>query len=301
MIKKELAKVDQNKIIEVYENYQIGEITKDSYLLFLLDLLENYIKDRIEKKHRTVGAEYEDLMQQGRLAVITMADRYDPHITMPSSFFTDYIDQYMKDILNNEGMTKYYVGTATKLEKVAREYGYTGCTDPRLTPDTLAVLADTSLMTVLETLKYKQQTIVSLEATSDNMDIEDNVFKNPEKSLIDAERSEFINKQLKKCSPLEQYLLGLTVLAETPKSYRTLVKELKKPEIFALFKSELPPKIEQVFLEQKVNHALRRIKYNPTTKRFASFSEEPVFDVIEQATDKDIENAILANLEDLKN
>lgn len=292
---KQLA--SRQEIIDTYDNYKAGKIPKNDYVLFLLDFLENYIKQRINVKHRTMGAEYEDLMQQGRLAVINYADEYDPRRSMPSSYFTTYIDQYMKEILNNGGVPKHYVAAAAKLNKVAREYGFESCTtDPRLTPDTLAVLANMSLMTVLETLKYMKKTVVSLDSTSDNIEVEDSVFKNPVNKLLDQERNEFVKRQISRCTPLELYLLTNLILTEKPKSYRTLVIELKKPEFKELYKDELPETIDQVNLERIVNNIIRRIQHNPNTKKYVpeavnAYDEVPEFD--KQACESDIEKSIM--------
>ncbi len=297
MTKTEIESQTQDKIIEKYDALKSGDISREDWALYLCNLLENYIKKLIAVKHRTIGADYQDLIQQGYLAVCEQLDNYDPHLGMPTSYFTEFINQYTKDACDNSGMTKYYVGTATKLEKIAKKYGYDGITDPNLSPDTLAVLANTSLMTVLETIKFKSATLVSLEATSENFEME-STFKTPEHAALDKERDEFLRSQFDKLSPLEKYLLLETVLSDEPKSYRAILAALKTPELHARFEDELPNKVEQVYLEQKTNHALRRIRYSPGAKKLFQMEERPI-ELVEQASTDDIESAIMSNLLEL--
>lgn len=295
MKKSEIEKQTQNILINKYEAYHTGTLSRDDYVSYLLDLLENFIKQRIGVKKRFISAEYEDLMQQGRLAVIAKADSYDPHCGMPTSYFTYYIDQYMKEALNNDGMTRYYVGTATKLEKVAKEYGYEGCTDPRLSPDKLAILADTSLMTVLETIKYKNQSTVSLDewngVSSD--------FETPENMLILKERDELLSKQFSKCTELEKFLLTNIVMRDKPMSFRALIKNLNTDEMQEKFKDELPKCIDQIYLENKLNCALRQMQRNRSVSDYLPKKKNQWERLIEQATAEDIENAIESNLLEL--
>ena len=148
-------------------------------------------------------------------------------------------------------------------------------------------------MTVLETRKSKSTTCVSLEATSENLDLESS-FKNPEKAFLDAEMSEFLLSQYMKCSKLEQFLLDNIVLADKPVSDRTLLIRLKTPERMEEFGSELPLHADQVFLEQKTNQALRKIRLNP---RLKSLNKDavPEVELIEQASVDDIESNIVNN------
>lgn len=291
---KRISEKKYQRMMDMYDEYMAHTKSKEEYVVALLDLLDGYIKYRIMLKKRTVSAEYEDLMQQGRLAVLEQIDTYNPHQSKPSSFFTQYIDQYTREITRNEGMTNYYSQCSFKLDKVAKQYGYEDFCDSRLSADTLSILAEVPLMTVLETRKNKETTCISLEATSDNLELESS-FKNPEKALLDAEMSEFLYSQYMKCTELERFLLDNLVLADKPVSYRTLLIQLKTPEMRQKFKKELPLHPDQVFLEQKTNHVLRSIRFNPRLKALNKNDIEPEIDIIEQASVEDIEANIVNN------
>ena len=282
---------------EKYDAYQAGEITWDDYQLFMLSLLKNYVKYRIKTHHRTLGAEYEDLMQAGSLAILENLKKFDPHRSSPTSFFTKHIDEKHRKLCAAPEIREHYSATATKLDKVAKNWGYEGLMDPNLTADTLSILAEVSLTTVIETMKLRSITSVSLDSVTENIDTIESHFKNPEQACLDKELAEFVHSQYDKLTDLEKFLIEKTVLSAKPTSYRTILMILKTDEYREMFKDELPKNVDQVFLEQKTNYALRRIRYSSDASRFLGLNNNPI-DIVEQATEEDITNAILANIDD---
>ncbi len=301
MNKKQIAEQTQDKVIEKYEALRHGEITKGEYMAYMLDMMENFIKSRIQAKHRTVSAEYQDLMQSGRLAVIERCFDYDPYKARPSVFFQIYIDDRMKGILDNPGLTTHYVGAATKLDKVARENGYTDCTDPRTSAVELQVLSGLSMRTVIETIRLKKIKNVSLEGVSEGTDIATD-FMSPEKMLLKKEQTRILQEYLDRCTPLEQFLIKIKILSDEKISYRKLIHVMRSEEVQQMFPEELKGmKIDQITLEQRVEKALRKIKHNPSFKRYMNDEHSKQNDVsfIEQAADSDIEEAILSDFIEL--
>ena len=290
MICEAIKKVnsDQASVIAEYDKYVAGEQSYEEWIMYLICTLNYYIKGRISKQKRTLGAEYDDLMQAGYLAVIEKAKDYNPHISTPVTFFTEWIDQYQRDCFKLDGTTKYYNSVKVRLDKAARENGYEGVTDEHLTDDTLSVISGISIRTVVETRKCCCTNTISLDVMENNVDIEDIVFKNPEKVYVDNELSEFVEMQLAKCTKLERWLLERVVLTGSPASYRSLVSTLKKPEAREEFGSELPRKIEEVFIKQKVAHALRRIKASTETRGYIFGDEDIVDECYTQMLDEDI-------------
>ncbi len=298
-------KIAQSKIIEKYDLYKAGKISRQEYCEHILEVLEFYIKSRITAKHRTLGADYEDLMQQGYLAIMEKVDVYDPRRSRPTSFFTDYIDQFQKDALKNSGMTRYYLSMATKLERIAKKYGFEGILDPRLEPDKLSILADVSLTTVLETIKAKAQSNVSsYEAVTDNVELDTESgfnpgFKNPETCYLENETHRFLQSELDKLSPLQQFLVINITAAANPMSYRKIVKLLKDPEYHYLLTDkegkDISGKIDQTTLEQALQQALRRLSHNTNLNKLVSFKKKRAYEIIEeeeQASVDDIFSAI---------
>lgn len=301
MNRAELNRNGREQIKAKYKSYINGEITRSQWLEYLLDLMENFIKYRIEQKHRLLGAEYDDLMQAGRLAIVRMADKYDPTKAMPSCFFQPYIDEEMKNILDNGPLSTHYVGAATRLDKVAKERGCIDCTDERLSAKQLHVLTGLSLRTVMETIRLKKCKNVSLEATSENMDLESS-FPTPEKAILDKERNDILREHMEKLTPLERFLVTATILADERVSYRKLISIMRREDVQEEFADELRGvKVEQIWLEQKVQKALRKIKHNPSFKKYVSsdFRRKYDYTVIEQASESDIEDAIMNDIIDL--
>lgn len=298
--KEQKKKYDHEKTIELYDKWKAHEIERSEYLQYLCDVMMNFIKHRIKEKHRTLGAEYEDLLQEGYVAVCAMADTYNPHITKPATYYQQRIDEKTKDACRKADtkMTRYYLTKAYELERAARENGFEGLNDPLLTADTLSVLSGLPLTTVLEARKYAGYSTVSLEAASDNRDIE-SPFITPERAILEKEKLEFINEQLESLSPLEQYLIKETIMADKPKSLRKILEDLRTPEIKATYECELPKKVEQVFLQQVINHALRRIKRSVKSRQIVEMPEADIIDYVEQASEDDVESAIINNMLDL--
>ena len=297
MIREQIGAQTKETICKKYDDYREGKTTKDEWTIYLLDLLENYFKSRISKKHRTMSAEFDDLMQQSRLAVIENIDKYNPHISMPTSYFTNFIEQYTREALNNVGLTTHYIAAAVKLEKAAKQHGFTGMTDPNLSPDTLAVLADVSVNTVINTIQQKQISVVSLSVTNENFE-STSPFASPENVCLEKERVEFITEQVNKLSPLEKFLIQRVDLADKPESYRSILKYLKRDGNIEQFRSEIPNDVNQIFLEQKHNYAIRRIKYSPAAKRYIGEDTAPAAPIAieEQALTSDIDAAVTSGL-----
>ena len=295
MNKQQLKELTQKDVVDKYYAYHKGLCSKEEYTLFLLDIMKNYIVKLVTPKLRATKTPFEDLLQAGYLAVIEKIDEYDPTKAMPSSFFTPHINSstFNAGVDYDEKVLKgHYLQAKRRMDKAAIEYGYKGVLDERLDPVTLSIISgepEGTVVTVLELLKLKAN---SLDALTDNFDT--HLSKNPLEEYLAKEERAFCSEQLAKCSPLERYLLEVCVMDEEPASFNNLVKLLKTPKYRELFKDELPSEkgITQIKLRQVLNQAIRRIKNDPSTKKFKKDryqdnSSEPE----EQATVYDIEEA----------
>lgn len=291
----------QAELIALYDGVQLGTVSEEEYFTALIETLENYIKCLISRKHRTVKAEFEDLMQSGKLAIIENARRYDPRYTKPTTFFTCYIDDEQKKCINTHGMKGIYEKEIPRLDKAAKEAGFTDMLDPRLDADTLCILTGMSLNTVIGALDVKKSTVVSLEAVTENCEPESKKYRSPEEAYIENEKCAFIREQFLKLSPFEQYLISKRILGEKECSFLSIFKELKEDdELRESFKDELPKSIDQKYLQQRTNGAIQKLKYLPEMNRFFEIKEdERIIDIYEQAEDADVEAAIKQNLLDL--
>lgn len=306
--RQELEHYDHNETIRLYDAWQAEEKSGiihgpawDEYVYHLIGLLHFFVEHRINVKKRFIGAEKEDLIESGRLAIIAMAHKYDPRKTKPTSYFSRYIDQYTKECVNsydNKGLTQHYMGNLLKLEKVAKEYGFSGIDDEALSLEMLADISEVPLTTIREVRKLKEQQCVSLDTYEDNYSESD--YLTPEKKFLLQEQSEILYNVFSKLSPLQQWLLQMIDMHDTP--YSDVMNLLKTPDIFAEFEDEIGEirHINQVFIKKQRGKALRLLRSNYTFKKYTSYEETKYdLEMEPQATYEDIANAISANILDL--
>lgn len=291
----------REETIKMYDDYCAGKITRDEWILYIIDLLKYFCVYYLNSKHRNYWGEKEDLMQQAYTAIIANIDKYNPRIATPSTFFENYInDDTKKALTSNDTLTSYYLKVVTRLEKRARDNGFDGMLDDRLTADTLAVISETPIKTVIEAIKFKSMTHISYDnfenCVSDSSGNRE-YSKSPEELLIEKEEHAFIQEQLNKCTSLERFLIENITMKENPVSYRSLVINFKKPEFKAMFDEALPEKIDQVYLEQKHNHALRRIRYSRNTTRYFEPNDS---EDVELLSIEDTESAICEGVFDFE-
>jgi len=273
---------------------------KESYTACLLKSLENYLKFIIAQNSWTLGGEYEDLMQSGREAILTQVDRYNPHMSKPSSFLTPYIKAFMKSNIKRDGVGTYYLAKERILDRYAKESGKTGLTDPTLNVADLSVMSNIPVITIMETIKAVNFQKVSLTEVNENFNLP-NRYKTPEGSLLEKEQSEFLSDLFKQLTPLEQFLIQQNRLADNPTSLRGLLTYLKTDEALNDFPElkEIKPKLTQIMLQRMINAALQKLRKNPKTKEYFNKEEEEPIEMVVQATEEDIANALRGNYLDL--
>lgn len=304
----ELDNYDHNETIRLYDAWKEEDkagITHgpawDTYVCHLIGLLHFFVEHRITAKKRFLGAEKEDLVESGRLAIIAMAHKYDPRKAKPTSYFSRYIDQYTKECVkdyDNKGLTQHYMGALGKLDRTAKEYGFSGIDDESLSLEMLADISDVPLTTIREVRKMKEQQCVSLDLFENNY--ADSDYATPEKKFLQQEQSDILYGVFSKLTPLQQWLLRMIDIHGTPMS--DVMNLLKTPDIFAEFEEYIGDvkHINQVFIKKQRGKALRMLRSNYTFKKYTSYEESKYdLEMEPQATYEDIENAINANILDL--
>ncbi len=257
---------DMSELCQKYDDAQAGLISEEEYLLYLIDILDSYIQKIIRDKYRFLGAEYEDLVSQGKLAIISEYKRYNPHKSRPSSFFTEYISQYTRDITNKGPFTTYYLGVKTRLDKAARDAGFVSMLDENLTPDTLHIIADVPLKTVLEVMKLSEITICSIDNCQESSFM-NTFYKTPENSFIDKEKSELLGDIVSDLSPLMKYIILNIYVDDEPKTTKQIAKILNNnKKVYNLFKDDPELKgvkvIDDIFIKRLQSRALRLLRTN---------------------------------------
>lgn len=293
MTKEKIEAITPEDIKNIMAQYHAGEVSRKDAMLFMCELLENYIKSRCVKTGRINGAEMDDLLQSGYEAIIKQFDRYDAEQTLPSSFFTPYIDEYTKgQCRHSNPRSQYYTTLITKLNKVAQQYGFEGMNDPNLTEDMLAVLAKVQLHSVIEAKKFSNYTIVHSDAGELT---EGANFDTPEKAMMQKADSQALLESIDMLTAQEKWIISKLHFEDEPMSYRAMIAEIKASEKLSALFADVT--ITQVYLEQVYNDAIRALKNSQSIKNLGyRRSQQPVLEYApsEQATDKELECGILA-------
>ncbi len=231
-LESEEEKEQQEKrelLFEMHRKYHAGEISKQEYAEFMVNMLDNYIKMLIKITHKLEAGtvfSYDDFLQEGRLAVIKKLDGYDPRKAMPTTYFRDHINGDMNKLIKSpseSGKTMHYTQCINRIKRVLEEHGM-DIDDPDLPlPDLQAWMNETktknpySLATIREAIRVHKNRVVSLDDMLDPanehrserpiMDIP-SPFLNPEEACLKAEKAEVILKQLSYLTPLEKFVLS---------------------------------------------------------------------------------------------
>ena len=90
-------------------------------------------------------------------------------------------------------------------------------------------------------------------------------------------------------------------MSAKPRYFKSLVKELKTHEMEEHFSGEFKiTQINEIFLKQKVNQALRHLRDLPSMHKYVTIKEDDyTYTLVEQATVEDIQRAIEENLVEL--
>lgn len=308
----------RKKVQQEYDKLKAGEINEKEWATYLILLLENYVKSLIAKHHYTAKAPFDDLMNRAREAIWVQSRRYDPHRNMPTVFFKKYIIEALRKTVeaesDNKAMTNHYRSNEYKLNRVAQANGYDGLADPRLSIAELSIYSGVSASTIAELKDRLENNVVSsLDKITDNFDAGRH-YGEPEKELIEKERDALLLAQWERLTDLEKFLLNHTVLAiKYDKKYtendewidldyvecssKKLVSILRSEWGQETFKGELPANVKKIdinFVEQTINHSIRKIQQNPKIREFIPV-KAPTFslDNYEQADVNDLEEAFV--------
>ncbi len=305
MTKEQLEQYDHQKTIDMYEDYKAGRIDFKTYSTYMIDVLENFIKKIISTKHRTVSAEYSDLMHDGYVGIMEQLDKYDPYQSMPTSYFSFYISSATKNSTKNN-MSGHYVAKAYQLDKAMKDLGYTGLSDENA-PDDIAVklssMTGIPLTTIKATIQYYERSTSSWEVQTDNtlVNCQHKDFENPELLYQETARKQFIMEEFEKLSPLEQLVLWNLEIADKDErmSARALISKFKEEAFRAEYDDELKGRqVDQAVINKIMATAKHKLRHNKKLSRFISDKIDDVYEEIDEQDDTDIVN-FLDNLEDL--
>lgn len=306
MNKAQIAAQTQDVICAKYEDFKANKLGFSEWSWYLCDLLTNYINRRIAHKNilkNGANSEmYEDCHQSALLAIIENCKKYDPYQAMPSSYFTDFIDEAIrKSAVPTKLTSDYYNATSIKLNKEARKMGYSGLLDLNLDITDLSTKTGISVTTIKEAIQLEKTSFCSL----DDPDMEQVASMSdfvPEKFILKQEENDFLIGQYEKLTPFEAFILSELRIKDDATTIRKLVGKLNR-ELKDEFLDERPKVVNQIFIECAEMRALRKIQYSPKLKEYISpYKGDKNIDIIKTTEEdeiNDIENAILDNLMEL--
>lgn len=304
MTQEEKTEALRKDIVAKYSAYKDGTLSLEAWTDYLIGLLTNYIKALISEHHFTAKAEYDDLLNAGRIGIWLHTKEYDPvtYGTMPTSFFKNHILESMREVVKQENgnkeITGHYQANIYKLNKCAQENGYEGIDDPNLTSAILSEISGVSMVTVEAAKKLTGYVAVSLSAVTENFD-SGRHYGEPERQYIEKERSEKLIDEWNKLNKLEQFILRHTKMSEeytsedddeyAPKfrdpqtkriAVRNLVTMLRTPEAREEFGDLLPKnplKIDSDFIVDTMNNAIKRFLQSYAMQPYIQIKEPMSF------------------------
>lgn len=169
--------------------------------------LKQFVAYILTRNYSTYCAkDFDDLMQQGYLGILTGLESYDPDKSMPTTYFKTFIkcevSKYITEFKNHS--TAHYASILNKISKAAKYFEAHGIEYDDVK---LAEFCSLSLVSVREALASKEKAIsvnfqdeLANETTSDSPIIGHlAVNDNPESEYMKKEQAEQIARALNEC------------------------------------------------------------------------------------------------------
>ena len=290
--KEDIKKVTTKEIKVIMEAGKRSPRAREAAVLWILDLLEWFSIERINKTGRIYGAEFDELLEAAKEAVIKNYDKYDPDRAKPTSFFLPYIDEYTKaECRFTNPSSPYYINMRTKLNQVAQENGFESMMDPKLPEDTLAVLSGVALHSIIKCKEYATYTIVHSEAG----ELTDGAsFETPEKIVMTNSNKMDLLESVSDLSQAQKWLIAKIHFEDEPMSYRQIIAMINANEkLKEMVEKEC--KVTQVYLQQLYHDAIRRLKGSRKIRDMGYKDKVPeAVEVVpaSQATDEELSAAV---------
>lgn len=173
-------------VIEKYRLYRAGEITRNQLFDFIWKKLARQITALMNKNQRKLNAETCDLYQQAALAILDKLDDYDPLLSLPGTYFLNYVNEYQRALVKGD-QSIYYMTQISKLNRVAKDAGFEGISDDKLTDVQLASLSGYSIQ-VVKNVRHMDAIYTPVNYDSLEECVEDPFHASPDKIVVEKER-----------------------------------------------------------------------------------------------------------------
>lgn len=198
----------------------------------MLKKVQGFIGHMIDKHFPTYKKEYyDDLYNEGVIAVIEEMGRFDPDKGTLTTYFTPYILHRLNTFVNVEvnRSTPYYANIMRTIKEAQKYYS-----ELHVKPS----VADLALHTGLS-VKKVEDGLKRIEATNechyqsavelDSMGI--NTFKSPEEEMLEKERNQLVMNAVSKLEELDRQIIALRfgLYDDNEKSFAEIAKALGLP------------------------------------------------------------------------
>lgn len=290
------AKVDHSgpavkaRFYSIMEDYHSDNERKKQYALErAMREMEGFIHLIIKRSYSTYTKKYfYDLLQEGYLGVAIGMKKYDPDISMPSTFFFPYIKHEMQSFItrNVDKTTSHYSSNIKKINKAIEVLEEKGI---QYTNVDIAIQTGMTIETVDQSLTIRNcRDEVHIDACPPNVidaELENSRIKTPEQELVESEEKEIVYKAVNELLTEEEikvleYHFGLND-----------VQVISEGEISK--KMQIPKdKVKRI-----LNRAIRKLRqseladlYNDSVRKQDKFLQEVEVSFIpREATENDIE------------
>ena len=226
---KKQQKEEQVKFEKIMEMYHHGNQEMAKYLA--LQAMENYIKSLMKKQFPTYATNYfEDLLQEGYMAVLEGLETYDVKRAKPTTFFRFYIVHNMTEYITrfvNES-TAHYQKNNQLIRQVERKYEKN---HKEATDADIAIELGMNIETIKATRKIDGKTLNHIESTDNDFFSNQMEEKSPEEIILESEKRKALADKINSLPEVERVVLKMHFCEQ--KSQREIAREtgLKTDEI----------------------------------------------------------------------
>lgn len=218
---KKQQKEEQVKFEKIMEMYHHGNQEMAKYLA--LQAMENYIKSLMKKQFPTYVTNYfEDLLQEGYMAVLEGLETYDVKRAKPTTFFRFYIVHNMTEYITrfvNES-TAHYQKNNQLIRQVERKYEKN---HKEATDADIAIELGMNIETIKATRKIDGKTLNHIESTDNDFFSNQMEEKSPEEIILESEKRKALADKINSLPEVERVVLKMHFCEQ--KSQKEIARE----------------------------------------------------------------------------
>lgn len=252
----ETSEAKRTRFIDICERYKSEDPEiRSQALADAISELEGFVHYIIKKKYSTYGKYYEDLVQEGKIGIMEGMKKYDPNITLPSTYFNVYIIHEISKFIDTEinRTTSHYSSNLMKINKVIDRFSQEG---RDWSPSDIAVETGIKMETIIQCLQIKECNKEKYYESTEMMEKDiTQKDKSPEEQVLENEKLNTLYQAIGSLEPIERTVIMMKygIGYPTTYSYKTISEELGVP-------------IEKI---KKIRHdCIRKLKNNTRIRTF---------------------------------